>query len=199
MVQTTEVRYGSDLAFSKNRSGIGRVFSQRQASARSVVIVGIGGKHEAQVRFTKYKYVIQALAPDRSDKALNISILPWRPRCCGSAPEAHGIEVPPEDRSIDTIAIAIANEVFGRCISRKRLGDLMRDPVGRRIGGNGDVHQPAVADGPWPWTSPRSIEPHRSLTSRVRRECVARPTRGLAMLTSWIKSRTSPSILGRPG
>jgi hypothetical protein len=93
------------------------------------------------MRFAKDDHVIQTLAPDRSDKALDISILPRRPRRYGSVPDAHSSEAALEDLSIGTIAIA--NEVFGRRIPRKRLGDLARDLVGRRMGGNGDVHQPA--------------------------------------------------------
>jgi hypothetical protein len=45
MVQTTEVRYGFDPAFPQNQPCQWRIFVQRQVSAATVVIVGVGAKH----------------------------------------------------------------------------------------------------------------------------------------------------------
>ncbi len=130
-----------DLTFPQNWPCHWRIFVQGEMRAGAVVVVGVGGKHAAQMRCAKDDHVIQAFVADRSDQALDAPILPRRPRGSGSVSDAHSSEAPPEDHSIDTIAIAY--EVLGRRIPRKRLGNLPRDPVGRRAGADGDVNQPA--------------------------------------------------------
>ncbi len=49
MVQTTEVRYGSDLAFSRNWPSQRRIFVQRQMTAGTIVILGVGAEYVARL------------------------------------------------------------------------------------------------------------------------------------------------------
>jgi hypothetical protein len=75
--------------------------------------------------------VVHTLAPDRSDQPFGKAILPrrgWRGR---PVPDAHGAQSASNDAATDPIPIA--DEVARRLIPRKSLGDLTRNPFGRRI------------------------------------------------------------------
>ena len=61
MVQTTEVRYGFDPTFPQNLPCQWRIFVQRQVRTGTIVVVGAGAKHVAQVGLTEDDEVIQAL------------------------------------------------------------------------------------------------------------------------------------------
>src|SRR5476649_2341417 len=76
--------------------------------------------------------MISALAPDRPDQAFNISVLPGRAERRGSVPDAHR-----SDASFECAAkcsVIVANKIFRHRIPRERLGDLARQPLGRRMG-----------------------------------------------------------------
>ncbi len=68
MVETTEVRDGSDPAFSCDWSSQRRIFVQRQMSADTVVVIGIRPEHAAQMRLAENDQMVQALSSDRSDQ-----------------------------------------------------------------------------------------------------------------------------------
>src|ERR1700726_4825544 len=78
------------------------------------------------------QYVVQTLAPDRSDQPFGKSILPGRGWCGRLVPDAHGAQSACDDAAID--AVPIADQVVGSLIPRKGLGDLACDPLRRRIG-----------------------------------------------------------------
>ncbi len=139
MVQTTKVRYGFDPAFPQNWPCQGRIFVQRQVSAGTIVIVGVGAKHAAQMCFPDNDQMIQTFSSDRSDQPFDIGVLPGRAWCRRAIPDAHSFDPSLEHFPIG--AIAIANEVFGRRVPRKGLEDLAGDPIRRRIGGHSDMNQ----------------------------------------------------------
>ncbi len=119
MVQTTKVRYGFDPAFPQNWPCQWRIFVQRQVSAGTIVMVGVGAKHAAQVRLAEIDQMVQTFSSDRSDQPFDIGVLPgraWRRR---AIPDAHAFD--PSLEHLPIGAIAIANKVFGRRVPRKGL------------------------------------------------------------------------------
>jgi hypothetical protein len=83
VVQTADVRNGQHLAqfgrldFTRNR----RVSVQGQMRAMVVIILDVSRQDSHQVRLVKHDHVIQALATNGSDHALDVGILPRRLRC----------------------------------------------------------------------------------------------------------------------
>src|SRR5664280_324831 len=71
-------------------------------------------------------------APDRSDQPFDKAILPRRSWCDRLVPDAHGARSACDHRTVDPIAIP--DHVNRSFIPRKRLGDLTRNPLRRRIG-----------------------------------------------------------------
>src|SRR5881296_3233261 len=57
-------------------SSIGRIFVEREMSARPVIIGKVARQGAAQVSFAKDENVIQTLAPDRADDPLRKGVLP---------------------------------------------------------------------------------------------------------------------------
>ncbi len=76
MVETTEVRYGSDPAFPQNWPRQWRIFAQRQVRAGTIVVVGVGAKHAVQMRFAENDQMVQTFSSDRSDQPFNVGVLP---------------------------------------------------------------------------------------------------------------------------
>jgi hypothetical protein len=62
MVQSAEVRDGSDPAVSSDDPRERGVFAQRQVRAGAIVVVSISPEHAAQMRLAKDNYVIQTLS-----------------------------------------------------------------------------------------------------------------------------------------
>jgi len=92
------------------------------------------------MRLAKDDHVIQALSSDRSDRSLDVPVLPRRPGCRRSASDTHGSEASPEDLSVG--AIVVANELSGSRIPRKGHQNPAGDPIRRRASGDSDVNQP---------------------------------------------------------
>src|SRR5271157_1530935 len=84
--------------------------------------------------------MISALAPDRPDQAFNIAVLPGCTERGGPVPDAHRPHPCLEDAS--KCSVIVANEIFRRAVPGKRLGDLPRKPLGRRISGHRGPQQP---------------------------------------------------------
>ena len=53
-----------------------RVLVQGTMSPRLIIVGGICAQDPAQVRFTEYDHVVQALPADRANEPLNVSVLP---------------------------------------------------------------------------------------------------------------------------
>ncbi len=140
MVQTAEVRFESDSTFPQDWPCQRRIFVQRQVRAGAVVVVGISPEHVAQMSHVENNKMVQALSSDRSDQALDVTVLPRRPRGRGAISDTHCSDPSLEYLSVD--AVAVSDEVFGRRVPRKGLRDLAGDPISRRIGGDRDMNQP---------------------------------------------------------
>ena len=81
---------------------IGESFSKDKCVRVSLVVVQIGPQ---QVTLAKDNHVINAFPPDRPDQPLRTSILPRRPRGCGSISDAHGANAPNKHLTIGSIAV----------------------------------------------------------------------------------------------
>ena len=83
--------------------------------------------------------MVQALSSDRTDEALNVSVLPGRSRCRWSVTDAHGREASRYGVTIG--GVPVADQILGRFIPRERFCDLLRDPLRRRMLGHAQRDQ----------------------------------------------------------
>jgi len=111
---------------------------------RAVVVSGISGQDAAKVRLADDHDMVEAFPPDRADQPLDMAVLPWRARRGWSVADAHGLESPRDDGAVG--CIAITDEVSRCFIPRECLGDLPRDPLGRRVCGDVGPDEPAPAE-----------------------------------------------------
>jgi len=89
-------------------------------------------KQMTKMLLTEHNNVVKAVPPDRTDEPLRVSVLPWRARRDRSVSNAHGSHTPNEGSPID--AIAIADEISRRFLPAIGFGQLLRDPLGVRMG-----------------------------------------------------------------
>src|ERR1700737_2808783 len=66
------------------------ILIQRPMRSETVVIVSVGFQDPTQMRFATDNYVIETLAPDRSDQPFGKAVLPRRGWCSRLVPDAHG-------------------------------------------------------------------------------------------------------------
>ena len=125
------------------RARVRCVLPERSVSSRVIIVGGEFRQNSPQMLFVDHDQMIGALAPDRPDQAFNTSVLPRCTERGGPIPDAHrsdtGLEYAAE------CLVIIANEIFWRLVPRKRLGDLPRQPLGRRMGRDGRPNEPASA------------------------------------------------------
>ena len=69
-------------------SRIGSIFVQGEVGSRALIVGEIGTQDAAEMFLAKDDHVLEALAPDRTDEALDVRILPRRP---GSAERSSGV------------------------------------------------------------------------------------------------------------
>jgi hypothetical protein len=100
-------------------------------SAGAIVVVSVGPEDPAKMHFAQNHDLIQAFSPDRADQPLHMPILPRRPRCGWSIPDAHRPESVSDDGPIGTVSVA--DEVSGCLFPWEGLGDLTGDPFRRRV------------------------------------------------------------------
>ena len=81
---------------------------------------------------TKNNDMVKAVATDRTDQPLRMSVLPWRMWRNRPVPDAHGPKTTDEDLGID--AIPIANDIARCFLPAVGLGELTGDLFGTRIG-----------------------------------------------------------------
>src|SRR5713101_463584 len=101
MMQTADCREGDDLARGRRtyRAGLRAILVEREMRSGAVIVLEIGRQDAAQVGFIENDDVIETLAADRADDALDIGVLPWGARCGDDLVDPHGP---------DTIAEALA-------------------------------------------------------------------------------------------
>src|SRR5450631_1139328 len=108
-----------------------RVLVQGTMGPRLIIVGGICAQNPAQVRFTEYDHVVQALPADRADEPLNVSVLPGRSERNRPISNTHGAQALHEDWPVRDVPIP--NEVSRRMVPRESLGDLARDPLRSRV------------------------------------------------------------------
>src|SRR5258707_7440790 len=99
--------------------------------SETVVTVSVGFQHPTQMRFATDDYVIETLAPDRSDQPFGIAVLPGRGRRNRFVPNAHGSQSACDNGAVDPIAVP--DHITGSPIPRKCLGDLACNPLRGRL------------------------------------------------------------------
>jgi hypothetical protein len=68
-------RHDSTHWFRLDRSRLGRILAQGEMPSRSVIVIQIRTKDTTQGRFVKHEHVVQALAPNRTNDALDVGPL----------------------------------------------------------------------------------------------------------------------------
>jgi len=82
--------------------------------------------------------MVETLAPDRSDKAFDVRILPWRVRRGEDVGHGHRFSRCAETRKRE---IPIMEQVPRRRILRKRFAHLLGGPRGGRMRGDRDMYR----------------------------------------------------------
>src|ERR1019366_2657440 len=77
-------------------------------SPRLIIVGGICAYDSAQVRFTEYDHVVQALPADRANEPLNVSVLPGGSERNRPISNAHGAQTLHEDWPVRGFPIANA-------------------------------------------------------------------------------------------
>src|SRR6476646_174941 len=85
----------------------------------------------AQMTLAKHDHMIKALASDRADQSLRMSVLPWRSRRCRSVANAHRSDAARKCLAID--AVPITDEIVWCALPTTCLRDLLGDPFGARV------------------------------------------------------------------
>ena len=101
-----------------------------------VVIGSVILQNATQLRFVEHGQVIEAFAPNRSDEALDLAVLPGRARRgrmiadphCPNAMGVRWAEGP----------VTVAKQVTWRFVPRKDVSHLPSDPLCSRIGSDAD-------------------------------------------------------------
>src|SRR6202163_2741714 len=120
------------MAEAFDRTRVRCVLPERNMSSRVIIISGEFRQNSPQMLFVDHDQMIGTFAPDRSDQAFNTSVLPGCAERGGPIPDAHRPDAGLENAA--ECLVIIANEIFWRLVPRKRLGDLPRQPFGRRMG-----------------------------------------------------------------
>ena len=96
MVQTADFGSHHDAAGRLDGAFHRRILAQREVRARPLVVRDVGPKDSTKMSLIEDDDVVQALAADRADHALDVGILPRRARCRADGRETEGL-----DRSIE--------------------------------------------------------------------------------------------------
>jgi hypothetical protein len=104
--------------------------------ARRVIVRSIILQDAPKMGFVPDDHVVEALAPDRTDDALDITVLPRRSRGRGAVANAHRSHSSLEHLPIGTVVIS--DEILRRRVPREGFGDLQRQPFRSRVRGDAD-------------------------------------------------------------
>src|ERR1700688_2272533 len=101
-----------------------------------VVIGRVIPQNATQMRFVKHDEVIEAFAPNRSDEALDVAVLPWRARRDRMIADPHCTNAMGVGWAEGSVAVA--NQMTWRFVPRKGVSHLPSYPLGSRIGSDTD-------------------------------------------------------------
>ncbi len=114
------------------------ILCQRKMSARALIIVKITSKNLAQTRLVEHDEMIQALAPNGPDQALNVKRLPWTSRSDEDFCRPHFSDALAEGFAVDSVTIP--EEEARSCIPRKSLCELLCRPSSRGMSSHIEMH-----------------------------------------------------------
>ena len=99
------------------------VLLERQVRTRAVVVVEVAAQTTTQVSFVQDDHMVEELAADRTDHALDEGVLPGRARCSEHLGDADALHPSPKLAAVDAVAVA---EEQARCrIIGEGLDDLL--------------------------------------------------------------------------
>ena len=113
-MQTADFRERDDLCRGRRaiRTGLRAILGERQMRSGVMIVVEIGRQDAAQVGFIEDDDVIETLAADRTDEALDIGVLPWGARCGDNLLDPHRPDAIAEALAIR--GIPVPEQVAGR-------------------------------------------------------------------------------------
>src|SRR4051794_29648728 len=97
-----------------------------------MVVVEKPSEMAGQTGLVENDHVVQALAADRADHALDVGTLPGRARGGEHLFDSHGLDLLHKLRAEDPIPIP--QQVTRSAVPGKRFPQLVRRPFGRRVG-----------------------------------------------------------------
>src|ERR1700751_650052 len=111
-----------------------RVLAKRNMGPHLVIVGGVSHKNSSKVVCVERDQMIRALAPERSDQAFSMSVLPRRAVRGWLIPDSHGMH--PRLVGAAKCSVVVAVEIFGRRVPGKCCSDLTRQPLRRRVLGH---------------------------------------------------------------
>src|SRR6266436_4746753 len=139
MMQPADFRDGDDRTCSRRayRAGLRAILGERQMRSGAVIVLKISRQDAAQVGFVENDDVIETLAADRADDALDIGVLPRGARCGDDLVDPHRPDTIAEALAIR--GIPVPQQVARRRVPRESLSHLSRKPDLRGLPGDVEV------------------------------------------------------------
>src|SRR6202022_639889 len=119
-----------------------RVLVERQMRSRSMVVVHVCPEPPLKVPLVEYDHVIEQLATDCPDHALDVRILPGRTRGRNHLGDAHSFDPLAEDDAVGRVAIS--DEIARSLFPWECLVSLLRGPRSRRRISDGEMDDAAA-------------------------------------------------------
>ena len=117
----------------------GGVLVQREVRASLIVVSLVRMKQMTKMAFAQDNDMVKAVPPDRAAEPLHVSVLPGRARRDRSVANAYSPDTPNEGLAIS--GVSIANKIARRFLPAVRFDQLLRDPLGARMGRYPDPQQ----------------------------------------------------------
>src|SRR5690348_10327172 len=105
--------------------------------SRSVIVIQVRTKDTTQTRFVEHEHMVQALAPNRTNHALDVGPLPGGSRGAQHFLDTHVSHLSPEGIAEDSIAVA--QQVARKLIKWERFSQLLSGPLRGGVGGHVEV------------------------------------------------------------
>src|SRR5262245_28255635 len=109
-------------------------FARAKVGSHLIVVARVLGQNASKVLFVEHDHMVGALASRRPDQAFDMAVLPGRTEGRRPIPNAHRPDARLE-RGAER-SVIVPNEILRRRIPRKRLGDLLRQPLSCRMAGH---------------------------------------------------------------
>jgi hypothetical protein len=136
VVKTANLRNGNNRSRLQRLYGsrFGRILGQRKVRPGCVIVREEGLHVPVQRSLVEDDHVIEALAANRADDAFHVGSLPWRARRRKDFLDSHGFDTLRKLTAED--AVVVPQQVTRDLLKGKGLPELLRGPLGRRMGGD---------------------------------------------------------------